>query len=228
MPKITHKWGKVNHYYECKRCYKKSGTKVLERCERKPLTTITYRRLGIGQRYWKAELEDLTGFEVIQKYCDNIHNFKAGGSGLLLWGDNGKGKTYCAAIILKEAVRVGYTAMLTSPSEYSEGRIEQQRFDENHTLVERIEAVDFLVIDDIGKEHKTKSGWFEANFERLLRLRVKECKPTIITTNLPPRKFGDHYSKSINELIKEGLFPFNVVGPNFRTKKTKALADMFK
>lgn len=187
-------------------------------------------RLQIGRTFWNAELEDLDdpvatphGVKV-HRYCDRIHMFRRRGVGLFMWGDNSHGKTHAASIVLKEAARVAYTGLLITPSLYGDAKLEKLPFDSEQTLVERIETVDFLFLDDIGKEY-TKgaggSGWFELNLERLWRERAKNGRVTGVTTNFTDKEFGARYGKSVRALVIESMVALNVQGKDFRVARHK-------
>ena len=251
MPLIRHKWRSIPEMagtrnqamVECQRCGQRISTALdlpaslesrkTERCERAPLTDVVLQRMGIGKRYWGAELEDLDKHKTtpygprIQRYAEQIHTVREKGVGLFLWGDNSLGKTHTAALLLKEAARVGYTGLLIHPSQYPDAKISGEVFDaeEDVSLVERIETVDFLVLDDVGKEY-TKgakgSGWFELNLERMWRERAKEGRVTHVTTNLTQEEFGQRYSKSVRVLVIETMVALNVKGADFRVRAHKA------
>lgn len=205
------------------------GLKI-ERCERSPLTPGLLERLQIGRSFWGAELEDLVDPEAsphgprIHRYCDRIHTFSRRGVGLFLWGVNSVGKTHSASIVLKEAARVGYTGLLITPSLYGDAKLDKMPFDAEQSLVQRIETVDFLFLDDIGKEYtkgERGSGWFELNLERLWRERAKHGRVTGVTTNFTDKEFGARYGKSVRALVVETLVSLNVQGKNFRAAKHK-------
>jgi DNA replication protein DnaC len=63
------------------------------------------------------------------------------------------------------------------------------------------ERVQVLVIDDVGKEHRTASGYAEDQFDLLVRTRHNNSLPTIYTTNVPLPKWGMHYSESMQSII---------------------------
>lgn len=62
--------------------------------------------------------------------------------------------------------------------------------------------VEVLVIDDVGKEHRTSSGFAEDAFDLLVRTRHNEGLRTIYTTNVPLYRWSSQYSESMRSLIK--------------------------
>jgi hypothetical protein len=139
--------------------------------------------------------------------------------------------SHAAAVVLKEARRCGFSGLLISPRHYVAGQIEKEWFDEGVTLAQRAEDVDFLVLDDMGKEYTKKSGssgWSESNLEYLWRERSKHCRVTLVTTNLTDKGLKERYGKSIFQLVLETLVPMNVKGKNFRVAEHKQLRDLLE
>lgn len=62
-------------------------------------------------------------------------------------------------------------------------------------------SVRMLVIDDVGKEHRTSSGFAEDAFDLLVRTRGNAGLPTIFTTNLCLDLWGPQYSESMRSFI---------------------------
>jgi DNA replication protein DnaC len=60
-----------------------------------------------------------------------------------------------------------------------------------------------VILDDVGKEHRTASGWAAQEFELLLRERYDSGLPTIITTNLSFDKWDAEYSQNLRSFATE-------------------------
>jgi hypothetical protein len=67
-----------------------------------------------------------------------------------------------------------------------------------------------FVLDDLGKEHKTSSGWAEDTFDELLRARFNSGLPTIVTSNTPLSKWGTNYSEAMASFAYEAFIPIDV------------------
>jgi len=185
----------------------------------KPLSEFVLNRLSIGRRFWKAEISELEGewAEQVRKYASDLSTNIPAGIGLYLFGDNSRGKTHAASAVLKEAQRAGYSAYAILASDLKSAYIDERRFDDAQTMVQRAETVDVLLLDDVGKEYiNSKSGWAEQCFETLLRKRTRDLKTTLITTNLTPRDFSERYAKSASSLIYESSIRIHVEGKNYR------------
>lgn len=62
--------------------------------------------------------------------------------------------------------------------------------------------VQFLVVDDVGKEHITHSGFAEDTFDLLVRTRHNNGLTTIFTSNLSVRAWSSQYSDSMQSFVK--------------------------
>ena len=60
----------------------------------------------------------------------------------------------------------------------------------------------FLVIDDVGKEHSTQSGFSIDTFDLLVRSRYANGFSTIFTSNLPLSRWESSYSDSMRDFIE--------------------------
>lgn len=83
--------------------------------------------------------------------------------------------------------------LLTDPDEYL--AIDKLLEDLKHN-------VQMLVLDDIGKEHRTASGFAEDAFDLLVRTRGNAGLATIFTTNLPLDSWAAQYSQSMRSFIE--------------------------
>lgn len=151
---------------------------------------------------------------------------RACGLGLVLSGSPGAGKSRLAATILQEvAIRAtketwssmalptmpirfsSYADILTDMSSSFDGNAESKY------LVDRMlgsaavpeDVIRILVVDDLGKEHRSQSGWSQSTFERLLRTRFDRGLPTIVTTNVHRDLWAEAYGPSLDSFACEAL-----------------------
>jgi len=177
---------------------------------------------GILEEYHSLQLKDYKGnpkvkAEVFQ-YMEHLANAKKNGISLFLHGVNGVGKTMLGVEVLKEALRQGYSAQMVSLSGiiqmYSDGWYSAEK---REAYDERIRNVDFLMIDDVGKEYRSsKSGLTEVAFDNLIRYRTLRNKPMIITTNSSIEAIENVYGKSLVSLLYGKFIPIKVLGDDFR------------
>jgi DNA replication protein DnaC len=83
------------------------------------------------------------------------------------------------------------------------GHAEPTEYLELDQLIEDLKTrVRVLVIDDVGKEHRTNSGFAEDVFDLLVRNRHNAGLTTIYTSNLPLNRWSTQYSDSMKSLIE--------------------------
>jgi DNA replication protein DnaC len=193
-----------------------------------------YLRANIGESYQRLDWDDYHGdpkaLEVVSTYLERHGRYVPAGLGLFLRGQIGTGKTMLAALIAKAFVRLGYSVFfVTFPEmieEFTKGwgdNASKARFE---TMIVRSRV---LVLDDIGKEYRAKSvNLAESTFDHVLRRRVANLRPTIVTTNLAPQDVSQGYGASILSLLNEQSIGKEIAGADWRTKardRTKEEAD---
>ena len=183
-------------------------------------------RMNIGRRYWTASMQNVpesTLKTTYRAYMKNLANNYADGWGLFVYGNNGVGKTYTSCALLKEITKAGYSTFCILSDELKLAYIDGGRFDTDNTVTQRVERVDFLLIEDLGKEYSGKgSGFAELCFENLLRKRSRECRPTIVTTNLTPALFKERYKQSAASLAMECMIAVEAKGIDIRREMAVA------
>lgn len=74
---------------------------------------------------------------------------------------------------------------------------------ETDRLLNDLESrVKVLVIDDVGKEHRTSTGYAEDVFDLLVRSRHNRGLLTVLTSNLPISRWSASYSDSMESLVR--------------------------
>jgi DNA replication protein DnaC len=69
-----------------------------------------------------------------------------------------------------------------------------------------------LVIDDIGKERTTLSGWQSNMLHHVLRTRFNNGLPTIVTSNIEKEDWAASYGEATGSFIKEAFIYIPVDG----------------
>jgi DNA replication protein DnaC len=182
------------------------------------LTQSHIDRMRIPQRFWFVErgeiIEEVRG--IIDNYIRNLDENLDKGEGLLMWGPNGTGKTSAAIYIGMEVRRRGATVYFVQAERLRASVLEKEMFDDELTVMERARAVDFLILDDLGKEHPGETGFSERLFENLFRERIAARKTTVVTTNLSVEVLRETYVRSMLEVMREALYPLSFEGENLR------------
>ena len=167
------------------------------------------------------ELDNNVGtkaLETSEAYAKNLHNARKHGISMLFWGPNGTGKTMLASCILKEGIRQGYSVQMSSLGGiiemYAEGWSNPEK---REMFNERIKNVDFLLIDDVGKEYRAKSSdLVEVAFDNLIRYRSFRRKPFILTTNTDIARLQSTYGQSLASLLQGKCMTVPLGGVDYR------------
>lgn len=188
---------------------------------------------NIPSTYWEKTFDDFTNDDEakkdVLKYLNNIDKMKDMGYGLLLLGDNGRGKTMLSALVLKDIIsksckwetvssKMANFLTLTNYLDLIKKTYGEHDDDRRDALLKDIATLQeckYLVIDNVGTEHGDKS-FILAQLDNLLRYRSSRKHVTFVTTNYNPQEMIDHLGKSIVSLINGCTLTINVTGQDFR------------
>lgn len=200
------------------------------RPKRTELSTTNLLKKGVPKSFHKLTVEDLDDFgseergkiiDYIKKYISNLDVAYDNNVGLFMYGSNGVGKSFIASLIVKEAYRWRYSSkrctFVDYITEYTrvwgiKDKDEKEQYEE--LFYNDYKSVEFLVIEEIGKEIDTKIS--VSVLEDCLRYREEKGLVTIICTNLPPKEIAEKYGQSIASLIKGNFRPIKLVGADKR------------
>lgn len=159
---------------------------------------------------------------------------KTCGLGLMLYGQPGRGKTTMANMLIQEVLRkskpetLGMTPgkTVSRPAYFItynglldlKGAIMEDHDSDDELLYNGIlgEAYDdaynvrVLVLDDVGKEHASASGWQKNMLHHVLRTRFNNGLPTIVTTNLKIDDWEAHYGSATQSFVHESFIYINM------------------
>lgn len=146
------------------------------------------------------------------------------GRGLMLWGKNGTRKTTLAAAIATEVQWRSITCRvyMTRFSDYKDAltatfeKEDTERKAAAKEVLIRSRKAALLVLDDIGQEHRTTSGFTESTLHELIRLRSESGLPTVVTTNIDPEDMLGVYGPSFDSFRKEAFEAIMMIGPDSR------------
>lgn len=163
-----------------------------------------------------------------KEYVEHWAVAKSEGTGLLLWGDVGSGKSYIAAGIANGVIDCGSNAKMISVTDIL---IEYQDNPNRKGFIDELCRKPLLVIDDLGAERDTAFGT-EAIYA-VINKRYETGKPMIITTNIPlkeMRETKDYHKKRIYDRILEVCVPVFVDGnsrrPSIGADRTKRMRKL--
>lgn len=157
--------------------------------------------------YSKQSLASIKRF--VKDYIINLENNIKECRGICFIGSNGVGKSFLSCIILKEVYKHRYSCRRVTFSSYitayteSWGASKSEKDVIESELFEKYKGVEFLVLEEIGKEIDSKIA--KPILEDLLRYREENGLVTIICTNLTPSSLKEIYGASICSLINGNM-----------------------
>jgi DNA replication protein DnaC len=187
-----------------------------------------------------SDLEQSPAVEKVRQWVERVVNGeiiqKAGdpfcGLGIMLVGNPGHGKTTLASTALQSLIRgipgevlgtpgtlpnrigafMDYTKLLRLQKSLwsEENEADQLLLDSIYVDSDRMNNVRVFVLDDLGKEYRTTSGWAENTFDALLRSRFNAGLPTIVTTNVELENWGGVYGEPMGSFALEAFVPVKV------------------
>lgn len=188
-------------------------------------------RSGLPTGYWNCSWEDFRETPENREMREAVIGYESdwdpsmhSGKGLLLEGPPGAGKTMAACLLGLALLDQGLLVRFVPLAAYIE-RLQRQftlqqsgnwdAWEVNDQWLHLVRNVAHLVIlDDVGKEYRTASGYAEDAFDLFLRERIRLGRPVVMTSNLLPAKWTKVYSPSMASFIYEAA---TIVGVNSKT-----------
>lgn len=156
------------------------------------------------------------------------------GLGILLYGLPGRGKTTLANAVLQDFIRnvapevvgmepgkavsklarfITYNSLLDLKGSIMENHDPEEELLYNGLLGDAVDDaynVRLLVLDDVGKEHASVSGWQKNMLHHVLRTRFNNGLPTIVTTNIRIDDWEAHYGSATQSFVHEAFVYVNM------------------
>ena len=186
---------------------------------RSTLNSSSLIMMGVSKRFCNKSLEDYDTFgkkslkdvkDFVRQYLTDLVQNIEEGRGICFIGSNGVGKSFLSCIILKEAYRHRYSCRRVTFSSYISAYTESWNTRDKgekdvleSELYEKYKGVEFLVLEEIGKEIVSKIA--KPILEDLLRYREEHGLVTLICTNMTPKDIKDSYGASVCSLINGNM-----------------------
>jgi DNA replication protein DnaC len=184
---------------------------------------INYQRLG-----WpNLKNKDNDAVQAATRYMLKASDMVSTGFGLIFWGLHGTGKTLLATLMLKQLLGSGYDGYSTTFNDaidmFQAGWRDPE---EKRWYYSRVKNAGVLLIDDLARESKNRIEQSTTTVDEILRSRVADARPTILTTNANPDQFGERYNSGIVSLLHECSAAYAVPGDDYRAQHRKHLEQI--
>ena len=185
--------------------------------------------MGVPKKFCSKTIKDFDTFgkkslkqikTFVQDYLNDLDTNVEENNGICFIGSNGVGKSFLSCIILKEMYRHRYSCRRVTFSAYisayteSWGASKDERDVIEQDLLDKYKGVEFLVLEEIGKEIDSKIA--KPILEDLLRYREEHGLVTIICSNITIKEIQEIYGTSITSIIKGCMTPIKIVSNDKR------------
>lgn len=186
--------------------------------------------MGVPKKYTSKTMKDFKDYgssdlAKVKSFCSgyikHLQENLDDNRGIFFFGSNGVGKSFLACIILKEVYRHRYSCRRVTfssyISQYTEAWSVRDKAEKDvleHDFYEKYKGVEFLVLEEVGKEIDTKVS--APILEDLLRYREEHSLTTIICSNITPKELEEKYGASIVSIIKGCMTPIKIVSKDKR------------
>lgn len=166
----------------------------------------------------KSDHTDQKNETIARRYVANFDTMRKQGTGLLLCGTVGTGKSFLAAAIANELISQGTPCLMTNFSRII-SRV-SEKFGGDQKYLDNLNRFDLLIIDDLGAERDSDFTWEKVM--NVIDARYRAGLPLIITTNLTLGDLADPSDirrQRVFSRLKEMCIFLEVNGADRRNKK---------
>jgi DNA replication protein DnaC len=191
--------------------------------DRRKVTHADLVRVNLPRAFWGSRTDKIQDAEVcklVTRYRKDIREMVNTGSGLLISGPPGVGKTSVSACILKEGIGAGLETYFTTHIELKDLRFEKRdslygNGTDGITIRKKIETAELLVVDGFNESFFVDNVFGSTQLEELLIRRSFSKLTTIMTirstVTLRTEKFADLF-----DIISQCMAGITIGGKNLR------------
>lgn len=228
-------WGTVKHTCMCK-CKTEAyeADQAALNTDATGLKILRYKSINrkLNPSVSEATFENDNGSQpklsFCREYAKNFRDKLERGSGLILLGPCGTGKSFGAACILNSVLEQGYQALMISIEKIAE-QAEEAGFEGRGEYFDELMNIPLLIIDDLGTARETEYMMEITN--RVVSDRDKSMKPLIVTTNIPYEDIknpkNDDWARIWSRINCRSI-PINFSGEDKRSESAAKLREETK
>lgn len=127
--------------------------------------------------------KDAKTMAAMKRYVERFPEMLENGTGLMLYGNVGSGKSFAAACIANALIENGTPCLMTNFQRIVNKL--QNGFDGKQEYIDSLQRFDLLVIDDFATERRTE--YMTEQVAAVIDARYRSKLPLIVTTNINPR-----------------------------------------
>lgn len=177
--------------------------------------------------------------DTVRAYINDLETMRTTGHGLTFIGPSGVGKGFLASQVLLATQEKNYRIEALEMAGYVD--LMKQRFQQYQMVkaVDSEEAIDnfartdhhlrfiqgtikkcadWLLLDDIGREFPSDSGWSQMQLFDTLRFRYNRGLPFLLTSNLGLAELTSRYEEGLTSLLKEATTIVGISGQDYRAR----------
>jgi DNA replication protein DnaC len=173
-------------------------------CECMPLEERA-RRAGIPQRFYAATIASAERRKGQEEAIDFARRWD-GRRSVLLYGNNGTGKTRLGCGLLLSRLESGATARYIDAADLMDNLRARFGSDEesSQSYLFHVSNEPLLMLDDVGSEQR--SDYTIERMATLINRRYNDEAPTVITTNLVHKEIAERYGRRLADRLYEWKF----------------------
>jgi len=161
--------------------------------------------------------------DLMFKYAEKFPDHLKEGTGVILLGPVGTGKTYLTACVANKLIDKGYKVLMTNFARLTNQM--QGMYQGKQDFIDDLNTYHLLILDDLGAERK--SEYMQETVYNIVDSRYRSGRPFIITTNLTSEELTspkDISYERIYDRILERCVPIKVNGESRRRELLKKSA----
>jgi DNA replication protein DnaC len=150
-------------------------------------------------------------YNIVKKWFGIVQE-KNPNMGLFFTGCNGSGKSSLACLLIKSLLEKNIIALRITSIKLQSRYFEEWRIPSEGLLPS------VLIIDEVGKEPKTKGEFSESTFEYILKYRTERLLPTVLVANTDIVYLCKRYGKTVESVLRGKFIPLNFPEIDLRQK----------